>query len=642
MFKKTIALLFCFIISITALNAEAIALDNSMLTDIDAHWGEDDIVTLNRLGILNGSNNKANPDSLITRGEFTALISRGLNLKGDSTKVFGDVSKNHIFFDVISAASSNGIINGMSDGNFYPEKNITREEIMLIISRCIKSDNNKTPRFSDINKNYQYMSNLTAAVSSGIISGYSDGTFRPKKNATRAESATMTVRLLKAQNGVSKNEIKAFSEKYIENDMQNITLNIDNSIGKALEEIKYRQSAIDEILKNGADVKKEIRSINLKEILSEGILSKVRYTGDINYTRKYSDGTTDTNSYIFEITLDIISRNDNLYVYNYNLNLRKNEKINLTWEVYSTPPYYAPDGVNVISPSSFQLSNENLNVESTYIADGINFFNALTKKYMEYANKNNYDVWAMYKTDFTLKTSNDFLNNASSRKKALDLLIKYACKYKIHGINFDFENIYVSNKELLTKHIREVALVMHEMGLIVSVDITRKEVTSSVWSMCYDRDALSETADYVMLMAYDEYYAGSPVPGSVASLDWTEDTIKLTLNEVSKEKLILGIPFYMRYWEVTNGKVTVSRAISMQTAYELITQNDVTYTWLENDGQYKISWSKGNKTCMFWLENSDTIKERVLLSKKYSLAGIASWRRGLEIKTAWNIIKENL
>lgn len=642
MLKKMLSMLLCLIIVFATSTPKAISLDNSTLTDIDSHWSEDDIITLNRLGILNGSDNKANPDSLITRGEFTALISRALELQSNQALNFNDVDSQHIFYYDISAASSYGIINGMSDGNFYPEKEITREEIMLIISRCIDTDNSKKPSFSDIEKDYQYISNLSSAVASGIISGYSDGTFRPKNNATRAESASMIIRLLKSMDSGSENKFKTFSKKYIENDMNDLSSNIKNATGRALEEIEDRKSGIDVISENGVSVQKTVKSLSLDNITVSGLLATATYSGDITYLTTYSDKTSDEKNYYCEITVDMISRDDSIYVYNYNLNLRKKEKINLTWEVYTTPPDYAPVGVNVVSPSSFQLSAENLNVDSTYIADGITFFNALTQNYMNYAQENNYDVWAMYKTDFTLQTSNNFLNNAVSRQKALNLLIKYACKYKIQGINFDFENVYVANRDILTKHIREVALVLHEMGLIISADVTRKDITSSVWSMCYDRDALSETADYIMLMAYDEYYAGSTTAGSVASLDWTEDTIKLTLEEVPSEKLILGIPFYMRYWEVTNGKVTTSRAISMQTAYDLINQNNVSYTWLENDGQYKISWQNGNKTCMFWLENSDTIKERVLLANKYSLSGIASWRRGLEIQNAWNVINDNL
>ena len=143
-------------------------------------------------------------------------------------------------------------------------------------------------------------------------------------------------------------------------------------------------------------------------------------------------------------------------------------------------------------------------------------------------------------------------------------------------------------------------------------------------------------------MAYDEYYASSKTPGSVASLDWTENSIKLTLGDVDKDKLILGIPFYMRYFETSNGKVTSTKAISMQTAYELINSNNVTYTYIEEDMQYKISWTKNGKNCVFWLESTDTIQKRMNLVQKYNLAGVATWRRGLEIQKVWDVIYQNL
>jgi len=640
--KKVIStLLIISVIASQSLANKAFTESNYIAKDIDSHWAEEEISTLMNADILKGYQHSTNPNSSITRGEFTALAARTLNLESNGGEVFDDIPNTHIFFNEIDAASDAGIINGVGNDMFMPDRTITREEIMLIISRCTPKRHNKEISFSDINKNYIYYDELKTSVSTGIITGYNDGTFRPKSNASRAECAVMLTRLLKLTENIDKEKAIELGRKYIENDLENVDFNTDLSIGRANSELDLKRESKKILLNNLTQVEKLPHSINLKSYTSDGSLASAVFTGDITYVVTNQHNTRNK-TYTATYKVDIISRDNVLYVYNYNMSLLKKEKINLTWEVYSTPPDYAPEGVNVVSPSSFQISSENLGVENKPLLEGIKFYNSLTRKYMDYATKNNYEVWPIYKTDFSLKTSNSFLNNFSARQKSIEYLIEYACKYMIDGINIDFENIYERNRHLVTQHAREISVMLHELGLIVSVDITRLEPTSSNWSMCYDRDSLNDNTDYIMLMAYDEYYASSPKAGSVASLDWTEESIKRTLNEVSNEKLILGIPFYMRYFEVVGNKVTSSKAISMQTAYELINSNNVTYTYMESDRQYKISWKNGNKTCVFWLENTDTIADRVGLANKYSLAGIASWRRGLEISKVWTVIYENL
>lgn len=638
MLKKITTVLIAAVTAFApCVTSKAVTFESTVLTDINDHWAYDSLTTLNRAGILKGSGGKANPDLKITRGEFTALISRALSLDTMQSTDFGDISEDSIFYADISAAYAAGLVTGADDGNFYPNNPITREEIMLVISRCNTVSGKKAASFADIGKNYKYSKELSAAVSSGIIDGYSDGTFRPKNNATRAEAAVMTVRLLNSSKAPSAKTLDTFSKNYITNDTDAMDKNIALSTGNALNELYYRLECIDEINKNGKTVSKSVSNISKSSSEVSGMTAVLTYSADMTYK---TNGTKNTRK--ASITLRIISKNDSLYVYDYNINFDYGEKINLTWEVYSTAPDYAPEGVNIVSPSSFQISAENLGVERTQLTDSVSFFNALTSSYMSYAADNGYDVWAMYKTDFTLSTSNKFLNNTAARRKAVQQLIKYACKYDIGGINFDFENMYVSNRDIFTHHVREVTLAMHEMGLFVSADVTRKETTSSVWSMCYDRSALAETADYIMLMAYDEYYAGSKTPGSVASLDWTEDTVKMALAEIPAEKLVLGIPFYTRYWEVKNGTVTSSKALSMETAQSLAAANNAEYTWDSRDGQYVVSWKKGSTECSFWLENADTVKKRITLVNDYSLAGTASWRRGLETADIWNVINENL
>ncbi len=630
-----------FIVLLSMPNPKAITYNNYFASDIDSHWAEDELENLINAGILKGFDGKASPDNGITRGEFTALISRTLALESNDRVTFTDIPKGHMFFSEINAAYDAGIIQGTGGNTFSSDKKITREEIMLIISRCLPKTGTAIVNFKDIGKNYIYLSELKLALSSGIITGFSDNTFKPKNNATRGECAVMLSRLLKAKADIKKQDAVELGEEFIKNEMESVSLNKNLATGKALREIDLKLMSQNSIRSNSTEVEKIPGKLTLSSYTSDGYLANAVYEGDITYMVTNANGTRQRH-YLATHEIDIIRLGDELYVYNYNLSLKKDEKINLTWEVYSSPPDYAPQGVNVVSPSSFQLSRENLGVENKPLLGDIRFYNSLTRKYMDYAKENGYEVWPIYKTDFSTQTSHSFLNNDEARQKAISYLTEYACKYLIDGINIDFENIYEKNRYLVTKHARELSVMLHELGLIVSVDITRKEPTSANWSMCYDRDSLNDNTDYVMLMAYDEYYASSKTPGSVASLDWTEESIKRTLGEVDKGKLVLGIPFYMRYFETKNGKVTSSKAISMQTAYELVNSNNVTYTYLEDDGQYKISWQKDGKTCVFWLENTDTIAKRINLATKYNLAGVGSWRRGLEISKVWEIIENNL
>ncbi len=637
--KKVISALM--ILGILTSGAPSRAAESYAISDIDSHWAEDEMTVLINADILKGSRNKANPDTNITRGEFTALAARALSLKSDGGETFSDIPKSHMFYSEVDAAADAGMVNGIGGNMFMPDRTITREEIMLIIARTIGGKSTKDVTFDDIGKNYPYSKELSIAVAAGIISGYSDNTFRPKANATRAECSAMLARLLKNGDDIDKHQLIALTDEYIQNDLENTKSNEKLTTGRAKAELSLKIKAQNTAQKNNTQTEKIPSDFEISSYSIDGSLANAVYKGEITYVTTSLDSTR-RKTYDAQYRLELIERDGNLYIYDSTLSLKKQQRVNLTWEVYSTPPDYAPEGVNVVSPSSFQISAENLGVESKELMPGARFYNSLTRKYMDYAHQNGYDVWPIYKTDFTLKTSDGFLNNYEARQKSIEYLINYACKYMIDGINIDFENIYERNRHLVTKHARELCVAMHELGLIVSADITRLEPTSSNWSMCYNRDSLADSLDYIMLMAYDEYYASSPKAGSVASLDWTEDSIKRTLNEVPNDKLILGIPFYMRYFEVSGTKVTSSKAISMQTAYELINSNNVTYTYMESDRQYKISWQKNGKTCVFWLENSDTIADRVNLANKYSLAGIASWRRGLEISKVWSVISENL
>jgi spore germination protein YaaH len=315
-------------------------------------------------------------------------------------------------------------------------------------------------------------------------------------------------------------------------------------------------------------------------------------------------------------------------------------KINLTWEhVVTKNPDIAQiapmPGLNVISPTWFHL------------LDGEGYIkNQGDAAYVKWAQSNNLQVWALFDNNFDPKITTEALATYDKRLKMIKQLLSFAQMYKLQGINIDFENVNLKDKNNLTQFVREMTPLLHEQGLVVSIDVTVKS-TSENWSMFYDRQALSETVDYMMVMAYDEHWASSPIAGSVSSLPWVERSIAQILKEdkVPPSKMVLSVPFYTRIWTETikDGKTSVtSRAVFMETAQKLIKDKNLTPVFLPEVGQHYVEYKDGDQLIKVWLEDEVSMKARLELVKKYNLAGVASWRRGYEVPAIWNVIQNTL
>lgn len=288
-------------------------------------------------------------------------------------------------------------------------------------------------------------------------------------------------------------------------------------------------------------------------------------------------------------------------------------------------------GLNVISPTWFSIQDVSGNIR-----DRGNI------EYVNYAHDLGYDVWALVNNNFDPELTHKILSNYSRRMKIIDELLKLMDKYSLEGINIDFENINIEDKELYTQFIREFVPLCHEKGKVVSVDVTVK-ANSNNWSLCYDRQGISEVADYVIIMAYDQHWSNGPSAGSVAEYLWVENGIKSALKEIPKEKLILGIPFYTRLWKIEkkNGKVS-SETFSMSEADKLIKLKDLNLIWDENSGQYYGEYEERDYIYKIWFEDENSIELKMSLVNKYSLAGVAFWRLGFEKDNVWSIINYSL
>lgn len=303
-------------------------------------------------------------------------------------------------------------------------------------------------------------------------------------------------------------------------------------------------------------------------------------------------------------------------------------------------------GLTTLAPTWIHVADTNGNISSIASAD-----------YVSYAHKQNVEVW-MTVRDFdggisSEKESYELLSYTSRRETLITQLIAEALRVGVDGINVDFEKISDKCGEHYIEFIRELSVKCRQNGLVLSVD----NYVPKSFNTQYDRKEQGIVADYVVIMGYDEYYAGSPEAGPVSSYNYVKEGITETLKEVPAEKVISGIPFFTRLWKETpkteeelksdkgtdaeQYSTTVeSDAYGMDNAQALVKQAGVDTTWDKKAGQNYATWEADGSKYEIWLEDSKSIEAKLKLMKKYKLAGTAEWSLGQESSDIWNLIQK--
>lgn len=225
--------------------------------------------------------------------------------------------------------------------------------------------------------------------------------------------------------------------------------------------------------------------------------------------------------------------------------------------------------------------------------------------------------------------------------------------YELDGVNVDIENLTEKDKE---SYIDFVKLLREKLpdskSVVVSVAANPYGWTTG-WHGSYDYASLSEYADYLMIMAYDEHYEGGEA-GAVAGIEFVEQSIKYAIERVDKNKIVLGIPLYGRYWKNTSN--SGGAAVSLEKVTELIRTRSGKITFDEKSkspkaeifisavGTRPIIYGKTLQPGAYtiWYENEESIRAKLELVNKYDIKGTGTWRLGMEEKSIWKIFKEYL
>ena len=292
------------------------------------------------------------------------------------------------------------------------------------------------------------------------------------------------------------------------------------------------------------------------------------------------------------------------------------------------------EGVNVVSPTDFALKDGGKGeITANVGTQGINYIN--------WAHSNNYKVWALVSNDSNKALTSTILNDYNLRNNLINNILSVAENYNLDGINIDFENIKMADKDVFSRFIIELAPRLRDLGKVLSVDVTAPD-GSEDWSLCYDRNVLGDVADYIMFMAYDQHGKSSTEAGTVAGYDWVENSLKKFIDreEVDSSKIVLGIPFYTRVWTEENGKLD-SFTVEMKETDNYIPEG-VEKEWKDDVKQNYVEYQKNGKTYKIWIEDEESIKCKLELIQKYNLAGAAYWEKDRESDSIWKLISEEL
>lgn len=312
----------------------------------------------------------------------------------------------------------------------------------------------------------------------------------------------------------------------------------------------------------------------------------------------------------------------------------KDGKVNLVWHQVTNRSandgvlnlLNATKGVNVVAPTWFTVSGNHGEITSL-----------ASDTYVSRARSLGVDVWGVC-NDF----SNDskigkVLASTTTRQKLVKNLIAEAIKYSLDGINIDFEHVRKANGDDFIQFIRELGIMCRNNGVVLSID----NYPPTSYSMYYNRKEQAAVADYVITMAYDEYFAGSEEAGPVSSLNYVKDSTANTLKEVPAEQTIMALPFYSRLWKETtkDGKVKLSsEAYGMRSAKEVMVDAGAAFDWNDDSGMNYAEYTKDGVVYKMWLEDQSSLEEKMKVVSESKTAGYAFWKLGLEDSAVWDMI----
>ncbi|MGU3472638.1 S-layer homology domain-containing protein [Paenibacillus sp. D51F] len=490
-----------------------------------------------------------------------------------ASPAFKDISGSYAESAILRLAKL-GIVSGTSADRYSPARSVTRAELATLIARTLDLEPVQAaiPAFRDLPRSSAFYSMIQAAVNLGWIGGRSADRFEPSASVTREEAAVMLLRALKRGAPVS--------GQTVYRDQERISPWAEASV---LEMNRLSLMAGDQgYFRPKAAISRAEAAVLLDRIRSHAVWSQQ-----------------------FEA--------------------EPAAPVQMGWQYGSTTEQFKQQalssGINTLSPRWLFVGPQGLSSDAS------------DAKLVQWAHSKGKKVWVMVGNRSRQEDTHTLLSQPASRSAAVKQLAASIRASGADGINLDFENVASEDRQSLTLFVSELAKALHAVGDVLSVSVSPD--TSSDWTEAFDYAALGSSADYIVLMGYDEHWSGGQNAGAVASLPWVARGLGKLQGDVPAAKTILGLPFYTRDWSTSASGIVASADLSLPQQNGIVQSLSLRPAWSSSLATYSMSYYIGVVRHQIWLEDSRSLSAKMSLALQSGAAGFAYWYMGGESSDVW-------
>ena len=303
------------------------------------------------------------------------------------------------------------------------------------------------------------------------------------------------------------------------------------------------------------------------------------------------------------------------------------------------------DQISIIAPGRFEVA-----------ANG-RVSGAVDARLLQFAREQGVAVMPLVvNPGFDQRTLHRFLENPRARRRAIGEILDLCRRNGFAGVQIDFENLSIDDRDAFTRFFRELAAVLRPAGFQLSAAVVHRPSDDPGptpyhqwlfrnWRAGYDLAALGETADFLSLMSYNQHTRRTP-PGPQHGMPWLREVVEYALRHVPPEKLSMGIITNSMHWFTSQEDGIVpemarsySRLLDHRSAIGLAEENGARWYWAEEQATAFTYFAVGGTFEWIWLEDARSFSPRLDLVEEYGLRGFSIWALGEEDPAVWTLLR---